>query len=64
MKTENYVPEDFKNDAIDAGELGSNHTVTALYEIIPAGVTSDYLNQQPDALKYTKVPEMHKQLCW
>ena len=50
-------PEDFKNDAIDAGELGSNHTVTALYEIIPAGVASDYLNQQPDALKYTKVDE-------
>ncbi|TDW48540.1 Ca-activated chloride channel family protein [Flavobacterium sp. 270] len=47
--------EDFKNDAIDAGELGSNHTVTALYEIIPAGVKSDYLNNQPDALKYTKV---------
>ena len=50
-------PEDFKNDAIDAGELGSNHTVTALYEIIPTGVQSDYLNQQPDALKYTKVQE-------
>ncbi|WP_026109830.1 VWA domain-containing protein [Flavobacterium sp. WG21] len=50
-------PEDFKNDAIDAGELGSNHTVTALYEIIPAGVKSDYLAEQPDALKYTKVEE-------
>ena len=50
-------PEDFKNDAIDAGELGSNHTVTALYEIIPAGVQSDYLKQQPDDLKYTKVQE-------
>ncbi|RYJ40608.1 von Willebrand factor, type A [Flavobacterium anhuiense] len=47
-------PEDFKNDAIDAGELGSNHTVTALYEIIPAGVKSDYLAEQPDPLKYTK----------
>ncbi|MBO9584200.1 MAG: von Willebrand factor type A domain-containing protein [Flavobacterium sp.] len=47
-------PEDFKNDAIDAGELGSNHTVTALYEIIPAGVKSDYLAEQPDELKYTK----------
>jgi Ca-activated chloride channel family protein len=47
-------PEDFKNDAIDAGELGSNHTVTALYEIIPVGVKSDYLNVQPDDLKYTK----------
>jgi len=50
-------PEDFKNDAIDAGELGSNHTVTALYEIIPAGVKSDYIGQQPDDLKYTKVKE-------
>ncbi|RED23900.1 Ca-activated chloride channel family protein [Flavobacterium cutihirudinis] len=47
-------PEDFKNDAIDAGELGSNYTVTALYEIIPAGVKSDYLAEQPDPLKYTK----------
>ncbi|WP_291285537.1 von Willebrand factor type A domain-containing protein [Flavobacterium sp.] len=50
-------PEDFKNDAIDAGELGSNHTVTALYEIIPAGVKSDFLAQQADDLKYTKVEE-------
>ncbi|AOC95631.1 von Willebrand factor [Flavobacterium anhuiense] len=47
-------PEDFKNDAIDAGELGSNHTVTALYEIIPTDVKSDYLAEQPDPLKYTK----------
>jgi len=46
--------EDFKNDAIDAGELGSNHTVTALYEIIPAGVKSNYLTSQADDLKYTK----------
>ena len=44
-------PEDFKNDAIDAGELGSGHTVTALYEIIPTGIESDYT--APD-LKYTK----------
>jgi Ca-activated chloride channel family protein len=27
--------EDFNNDAIDAGEIGSGHTVTALYEIVP-----------------------------
>lgn len=47
-------PEDFKNDAIDAGELGSNHTVTALYEIIPTGVKSDYLKILADELKYTK----------
>ncbi len=29
--------EDFNNDAIDAGEIGSGHTVTALYEITPVG---------------------------
>ena len=29
--------EDFNNDQKDAGELGSGHTVTALYELIPAG---------------------------
>lgn len=29
--------EDFNNDQKDAGELGSGHTVTALYEIIPTG---------------------------
>jgi len=29
--------EDFNDDRIDAGDIGSGHTVTALYEIIPAG---------------------------
>ena len=46
-------PEDFKNDAIDAGELGSGHTVTALYEIIPTGIESTFDNSI-DPLKYTE----------
>jgi Ca-activated chloride channel family protein len=29
--------EDFNNDAVDAGEIGAGHTVTALYEITPVG---------------------------
>ena len=29
--------EDFANDKVDGGEVGSGHSVTALYEIIPAG---------------------------
>lgn len=29
--------EDFNNDKVDAGEIGAGHTVTALYEITPAG---------------------------
>jgi len=44
--------EDFVNDAIDAGELGSGHTVTALYEIIPTGVQSNYFTAAPE-LKYS-----------
>lgn len=43
--------EDFNNDKKDAGDMGAGHTVTALYEIIPAGVKTD----EPlavDPLKY------------
>ena len=29
--------QDFRDDTRDAGEIGSGHTVTAFYEIIPAG---------------------------
>ena len=29
--------EDFNNDKIDAGDIGSGHTVTAIYEVTPAG---------------------------
>lgn len=32
--------QDFDDDTKDAGELGAGHTVTALYEIIPAGSTA------------------------
>lgn len=46
--------EDFVDDTKDAGELGSGHKVTALYEIIPIGVQSNYLKDAID-LKYTDV---------
>ncbi|MCS6973134.1 MAG: von Willebrand factor type A domain-containing protein [Cyclobacteriaceae bacterium] len=46
--------EDFNNDKKDAGDLGSGHTVTALYEIIPVGVTSEFF-QPVDELKYQKL---------
>ncbi len=45
--------EDFNNDNKDAGELGSGHTVTAVYEIIPVGVKDDF-SQLVDPLKYQK----------
>jgi Ca-activated chloride channel family protein len=43
--------EDFNNDKKDAGDMGSGHTVTALYEIIPVGVKNDYIGSV-DPLKY------------
>ncbi|GGG22852.1 hypothetical protein GCM10011532_02390 [Christiangramia forsetii] len=45
--------EDFKDDEKDAGELGSGHNVTAVYEIIPAGVKSKFLKDIDD-YKYSK----------
>ncbi|KMQ65193.1 von Willebrand factor A [Chryseobacterium angstadtii] len=45
--------EDFTNDKIDAGELGSGHTVTALYEVIPAHTKSEFLPEE-NKLKYNK----------
>jgi len=43
--------EDFNDDKKDAGELGAGHTVTALYEIIPAGI-KDTMIKSVDKLKY------------
>ena len=40
--------EDFDDDKKDAGELGAGHRVTALYEIIPAGVESSFLATAED----------------
>lgn len=48
--------EEFHDDKKDAGEMGSGHTVTALYEIIPSGVESAYL-AKVDELKYQKTTE-------
>ncbi|MGU3376474.1 YfbK domain-containing protein [Chryseobacterium sp. M5A1_1a] len=44
--------EDFVNDKIDAGEMGSGHTVTALYEIIPTGLKSEFIPKETK-LKYS-----------
>lgn len=43
--------QDFNDDRKDAGELGAGHTVTALYEIVPAGV-KDSFTTKVDPLKY------------
>jgi Ca-activated chloride channel family protein len=43
--------EDFNDDTKDAGEIGAGHTVTALYEVVPANAKLPGL-PGVDALKY------------
>lgn len=56
--------EDFKNDAKDAGDMGSGHTVTAIYEVVPRNIDSPYL---VDKLKYqlnlTSIGSNSNELC-
>ena len=40
--------EDFNNDRVDAGEIGSGHSVTAIYEITPKGSPAEVM----DPLRY------------
>jgi Ca-activated chloride channel family protein len=47
--------EDFKDDAKDAGDIGSGHTVTALYEVVPVGVKIGLPGVDP--LKYQTPPQ-------
>jgi Ca-activated chloride channel family protein len=37
--------EDFNNDAVDAGDVGSGHAVTAIYEITPASAKERWIEE-------------------
>jgi Ca-activated chloride channel homolog len=45
--------EDFADDAVDAGDIGAGHRVTALYEITPVGSPA----RLTDPLRYAPAPE-------
>jgi len=51
-ETRMLAREDFNNDQVDAGEVGAGASVTALYEITPAGApgSADPLRYGPPAL--------------
>ncbi len=49
---------EFNDDKKDAGDMGSGHTVTALYEIIPPD--QPLPGAKVDALKYQQVPKPSK----
>ncbi len=46
-ETRALANEDFNNDRVDAGDIGSGHTVTAIYEMTPKGAPG-----QTDPLRY------------
>ncbi len=48
--------QDFADDSKDAGEIGAGHTVTALYEVVPAGVEIDVPGVDP--LRYQQPSEL------
>jgi Ca-activated chloride channel family protein len=48
--------QDFNDDTKDAGEIGAGHTVTALYEVVPAGAAMPEAGTV-DALKYQTVSQ-------
>jgi Ca-activated chloride channel family protein len=57
--------EDFNNDAVDAGEIGAGHTVTALYEVALVGSGGERV----DPLRYANelpatVPEYGDELAF
>ncbi|MBV7441588.1 VWA domain-containing protein [Weeksellaceae bacterium TAE3-ERU29] len=55
--------EDFDDDKKDAGEIGAGHTVTALYEIVPAdGKNSNGLRYQSQELN--KIAKSGKELAF
>ena len=51
--------EDFDDDTKDAGEIGAGHSVTALYEVVPANVASD--NGTTEPLRYQAVARNTRQ---
>ena len=50
-ETRHLKREDFNNDRVDAGDIGSGHTVTAIYEVTPVGAP-----KLVDDLRYAAKP--------
>lgn len=49
--------EDFNDDRKDAGEIGAGHSVTAFYELVPAGRVPDATPPAVDDLRYQTAPD-------
>lgn len=49
-ETRALARQDFNNDKVDAGDIGSGHAVTAIYEIVPTGSANGFV----DPLRYAQ----------
>ena len=52
-ETRHLNREDFNNDAVDAGDIGAGHTVTAIYEFTPVGSDAGMI----ESSRYAPAPE-------
>jgi Ca-activated chloride channel family protein len=50
-ETRHLEREDFNNDAVDAGDIGAGHTVTAIYEFTPVGSAARQIEESRYAVK-------------
>lgn len=50
-ETRHLNREDFNNDAVDAGDIGAGHTVTAIYEFTPVGSSARQIEESRYAVK-------------
>jgi Ca-activated chloride channel family protein len=51
------APEDFNDDAKDAGDVGAGHAVTVLYEIVPPDVMPERRSVEPSQFQKPRQPE-------
>jgi len=56
--------QDFDNDAVDAGDIGAGHQVTALYEIVPAGSRGWLPDRRYPANRREAAGAANNELAW
>jgi Ca-activated chloride channel homolog len=65
-ETRSLKREDFNNDAVDAGDVGSGHAVTAIYEITPVGSRARMVDESryPDNRRASGARESRDEYGW
>ena len=58
-ETRHLNREDFNNDAVDAGDIGAGHTVTAIYDITPVNSDARYIDESRYATQRRPEPALN-----